>query len=378
MEEISRRSFLASAGALAAGAVVLPGARRAFGQGLAGATGGPTLRQAAESKGLLFGTASQMKVLSSDSAYAAMIAKQCDLLVPEWELKFNAVCPKPNVYDFSKSDWLFNFAQQHDMKYRGHCLIWHNALPTWFNSYVNKGNAEKVMTDWITNAVKHYKGKLQSWDVVNEVIKPEDNTDGIRSGYGGTWYQLLGPDYIEQAFHIAHAADPSAMLVMNENTIEEDNNPKQTARRAALLSWLTRLVKNNVPVNALGIQSHLKGGDPNIGGPQFQQFLSQVSDLGLKIMITEIDVDDSQFPADQAKRDQMVADTYYRYISAVLKQKSAIAVIAWEMDDQYSSLNKEEKRSDGMQVRSMAFDTGLQPKKSYYAIQRALMEASPR
>lgn len=382
MTKISRRSFLYGASAASAGALALPSAEPfAVGQQPVWATAGPSWRQIGQSKGILVGSVGQTGQLAKDPIYDQVLPAQCDLLVPEWEAQFRVVSPRPLVYDFSKGDQLLHFAQQHNMEFRITTLVWHQGLPDWFQSYVNKGNAQQILTDYITKSVRHYAGKVQSWDVVNEVIHVDnDYTHGLRSAPSAMayWYQLLGPDYISIAFNTAHAADPNALLVMNENYIEEDDNPKHAARRDSLLYWLTTLTKQGVPVQALGLQSHLKAGNPNIAGPKFQRFLSQVSDLGLKIMITEIDVDDSQLPGDTAARDQGVADTYYHYISNVLKQKACIAVIVWGLSNQYSNRRHVEKRNDGIPARPMPYDVDWQPTKTYYAIQRALMEAAPR
>lgn len=381
MNRFSRRNFLSAASAVTAGTVFLPTADRlGFSQqGQPWATAGPSWKQIGQSKGILVGSTAVTTVLAQDPNYGEVLTSQCDVLVPEWEAQFGKISPKPFVYDFSKVDQLQQFAQQHGMKFRINCLIWHNGLPTWFQSYVNKGNAQQIFTNFLTTSAQHFAGKIWSWDVVNEVIHVDNNyTHGLRSSSSsGTWYQLLGPDYVPNAFKIVHQADSNALLVMNENYMEEDDNPGHQQRRDSLLYWLTTMVKQGVPVQALGLQSHLRAGHPGIAGPKFQQFLSQVSDLGLKILVSEIDVDDTEIQGDIPTRDQKVADTYYYYLTNVLKQKSCIAVIVWGLSDKYSWL-KNQKNKAGQTARPLPYDANWQPKKAYYAIQKALMEASSR
>jgi endo-1,4-beta-xylanase len=333
------------------------------------------LRALAARRGLLFGAATQQAILSSDSKFAAEFIRECAILVPEGELKWNALRPSPTEFDFSKADWLLRFTQQNGLKMRGHTLVWHQSIPKWFDSYVNSSNAAAVMENHIRTTVGHYKGHLQSWDVINEAIEPSDKRpDGLRIH---PWFQLLGADYIERVFRLAAEVDPGALLVWNENNIEEDV-PYGEAKRTAFVQHLTALRKRNVPIHAIGIQSHLYGDHPNIAGPMFEKFLHQVSDLGLKILITEIDVRDNALPADIAVRDRMVAQKYYQYLTTVLKHRSVIAILSWGLSDKYTWLSSYAPRSDGAPVRPLPLDSNYGSTAVSQAIAKALDEAPTR
>ncbi len=161
------------------------------------------------------------------------------------DLKFaNRLRPTPDTYNFGPGDYVVNWAASHGLLFRGHCLVWWNALPNWFQSYVTPANAKQVMTDHITTVVKHYAGKIYSWDVVNEAIYHDNRPDGLRRK---PWLDFMGPEYIDIAFQTAHAADPKARLVLNECYIEHDT-PGEIGRRAALLALATRLKKAGVPI----------------------------------------------------------------------------------------------------------------------------------
>jgi endo-1,4-beta-xylanase len=284
------------------------------------------LKDHAAKHGLLYGAAATQAHLSADLQFARAFANHCSSLVPERELKWEALRPDPDTYNFGPADWLSSFAQQNQMKFRGHVLVWHEALPKWFDSYSNSGNAKQLLLNHVGKVVGRYAGKIHSWDVVNEVIGPEDKrSDGLRNT---PWLRLLGPDHIETAFHAAAEADPHAMLVWNENWLEEETSYGE-AKRTFLLQYLQDLIRRKVPIHAVGIQSHIVGHHANIAGPQFQRFLGKVSDLGLKILITEMDVRDYNLPAEVSIRDRMIADKYYRYLSVVLQQKATIAVLTW-------------------------------------------------
>jgi endo-1,4-beta-xylanase len=196
------------------------------------------------------------------------------------------------------------------MLFRGHCLIWWNGLPKWFNSYVNQKNAEQVMVKHISTVVKHYAGRVYSWDVVNEPLHNDGRPDGLRRK---PWVDLLGPQYIDIAFHAAADADPKARLVLNECYIEH-NTPGEIGRRATLLALATRLKKAGVPITTIGMQSHLRGATP-LDGPGLTRFMKQIQDLGLDMMVTELDVDDVDVPGPRIA--QAVSDKYSQFLDII-------------------------------------------------------------
>ena len=334
------------------------------------------LKARAAAKGIIFGSAGAKGPLSQDAAYAQTIARECAILTPEAELKWGTLRPSPTQFNFGPADWLLQFTQSNGMQFRGHTLVFWQSIPGWFNGYVTPGNASQVMQNHIATVCGHYAGQLQSWDVVNEGINVTDGQPGgLRNS---VWLQLLGPGYIAQAFQMAAQADPKAMLVYNDFGFEYAT-PDQEARRSAVLKLLTQLKSANVPVQALGLQSHLFAGMTAQFKPSvYQAFLKEVSDMGLKIMITELDVQDRGLPGDPAARDQAVADIYSKFLSAALDNKSVIVVETWGISDKYSWLNQHAPRPDGLPVRVLPLDGGLQPKPVYDAIAKAFDAAPSR
>jgi endo-1,4-beta-xylanase len=385
----SRRKFLKQVGMISAG-VAIPAHAAAIWES-AGAVDGAisqrpnppenlravadSLRDAAASKGLLFGSGVIQKYLASNAALAGIVTKQCGIIVPEWELKWDFLRPTQDSYNFGPADWLLNFAQQHQMKFRGHTLVWYNALPKWFAGTVNQSNAQQILLDHINKVAGRYAGKMHSWDVVNEVLLPDDKRpDGLRNS---AWLKLLGPSYIETAFRAAAQADSSALLVWNENWLEEET-PAGDSKRAAMLAILKDFRKRGVPVQAIGIQSHLVGDHNGIAGPHFQKFLQDVSDLDLKILISELDVADTNLPGEIANRDGLVAQHYSQYLNTVLQQKAVIAVLTWGLSNQYSWLKDVKPRPDAAAVRPLPFDAGMSPTPAYQALLNAFQNAPAR
>ncbi len=132
--------------------------------------GQASLMERAAARGLIYGAAASQHHLVADTKLTASFNQQCGILVPENELKWVALRPAPNKFDFTRGDWLAKFARTHGMLFRGHTLIWNQTLPKWFKEVVNRQNAERFILEHINTVARHYAGQIHSWDVVNEAI----------------------------------------------------------------------------------------------------------------------------------------------------------------------------------------------------------------
>lgn len=337
--------------------------------------GDTSLSERAGTKGLVYGAASLKGRLSSDVKFAQHFAQECAVLVPESELKWKALRPSPDQFDFASGDWLAEFAHAHDMLFRGHTLVWHRALPQWFEETVDSLNAEQVLLEHIATVVGHYAGEIYSWDVVNEAILPKDGRpDGLRNT---PWLLFLGPDYIEMAFRAAAAADPNALLVYNDYGLDYDI-PEDEAKRVAVLGLLKRLKSRGTPIHAFGMQAHLRGDENRFNPKKLKTFLRDVADLGLKILITEMDVTDKKLPLDINVRDRIVAGVYEDYLSVVLQEAAVIAVLTWGLSDRYTWLAKDQPLADRVSVRPLPMDSELRRKLAWNAMARAFDQAPMR
>jgi endo-1,4-beta-xylanase len=338
-----------------------------------------SLKQRAAAKGIMYGIESTYGDIKSDQKLATLIAKESMLLVPGLELKWyagdNSLRPDSTSFDFTRSDWMAKFATTNGMLLRGHALVWHEALPPWFAAKVDKQNAQQMLTQHIQKVAGRYAGKMHSWDVVNEAIAVyEGQPLGLRKT---PWSELLGQDYIEIAFRAAAKADPKALLVYNDYGVEYDT-PEDEAKRTAVLKLLKHLKSKGVPIHALGIQSHLEGHETRFNAKKFRAFLKQVAALNLKIMITELDVNDQKLPANPAVRDRIVAGIYEDYLSAALSEKAVTTVVIWGVTDQISWLSEKNPRADGAPMRPLPLDANLKPKLVWNAVARAFDRAPKR
>jgi endo-1,4-beta-xylanase len=357
-----RRSFLQAAAAMAA--------RSAF------AAGEQPLRAHAAARGILYGAAANYGALQRDPDYAAHFAEECGILVPENSLKFGPVHPQLDRFDFTQGDFLADLAAKHDMKMRGHTLVWHEQLAPWVRSTLTPGNARQCLEEHIRTVVGHYKGRMHSWDVVNEAIHvPDGREDALRRT---PWLELLGPEYLDIAYGIAAEADPSALLVYNDFGLDYDS-PGGIAKREAVLKLLRGMIERKAPVQGFGMQAHLSSREQKDFNPDsLRRFFGSIAGLGLKILITELDVADQSLPADIAERDRAVASIYESYLSAALQEKAVIAVLTWGLTDKYTWLAGQKRRTDGQPVRVLPFDRDYQRKPAWQAIAKAFDEAGKR
>jgi len=321
------------------------------------------LRQQAQAAGRLYGAAVDVTGIG-DPAFAAAVATECGIITSENSLKWAALRPAADRFDFARGDTLRDFARANSLQFHGHTLVWHSSLPGWFSSTVTAANAERFLVEHISTVVGHYAGAMHSWDVVNEAVDPASGrTDGLRTS---PWLQMLGPSYLDLAFRTAAAHDSQALLTYNEYGLE---STWSGSRRDATLRLLAGLIERGVPIHALGVQGHAGGtGWAQFDAAGFAAFLRDVARLGLRIFITELDVKDSTFPADVSSRDQAVAGIYRDYLAVALAEPAVEGVITWGLSDKYTWIATTTPRSDGLAVRPLPLDANMGRKPAWDAI----------
>ncbi len=222
------------------------------------------------------------QIYGKDARGLAIAIAQFNSITPDNALKWEAVHPAPETYDFSVADRFVSLGQKNHMFVVGHCLIWHSQTPQWVfqdkdGKPLSRQALLKRMRQHIHKVVGRYKGRIQGWDVVNEAVD-EDGT--LRQS---PWLKIIGEDYIAKAFQYAHQADPKAELYYNDYSLA--NLPKRTGA----IALLKKLKAEGVPVTAVGLQGHLRLDWPSI--EQEEATIAAFADLGLKIVITELDID---------------------------------------------------------------------------------------
>lgn len=366
----TRRGFISTLIALATSGIVTASVESRLEKVLAAEN---SLRDIAAQKGLLYGCATTQDHLSADPAFSRLVAEQCGLLVPENALNWKYVEPRAGDFDFHLGDWMANFAKDHNMKFGGGTLVWHQGLPQWFSG-LSQADAQKVLLSHVTQTVGHFRGRAFSWAVVNEAVSFREAGTELKDT---PFLRLVGPDYIETSFRAAAAADPDALLIYNDNHMEYDV-PEDEYRRSMVLKLLEDLTAKKTPVGALGIQSHLRTGGVPFSSNKLREFLNRVADMGLKIIISELDVTEKGPETAIADRDRAVASEISRYLDVVLQQKAVVGVVTWGLSARYSWLAGYAPRPDGQQLRPLPYDSDLHPTQAWQALATAFEQAPAR
>jgi endo-1,4-beta-xylanase len=229
------------------------------------------------------GAALNQSQFEGDSPREANIATtQFNTISPENVLKWESVHPTPDKFDFADADQYVAFGRKNHMFIIGHNLIWHNQTPAWVfldadGKPISRDALIARMKKHILTVVGRYKGKIGGWDVVNEALN-EDGT--LRDS---PWRRIIGDDYLVLAYQFAHEADPNAQLYYNDYSLE--NLPK----RQGAIALIKKLQSQGAKVYGIGLQEHDKMDWPSTN--QVDETISAFAQLGIKVMITELDVD---------------------------------------------------------------------------------------
>ena len=333
-----------------------------------------SLNTLAKSKGRRFGSAIAWNAGTDggsiqNPSYIGIIKAECGVVVPENELKWQFTRPDAASFDFARMDQIVAWTQAAGLAVRGHTLLWHRPrwFPAWLNNYDYGANpaaeAERLLTTHIRTVTGRYRGAIASYDVVNEAI--DHDTNGLIET---SMSRAMGSAeaVLDLAFHTARAELPAAELVYNDYMSWE---PQHAAHCADVLRLLEGFRRRNVPVDALGIQSHIEMFTLDAGtgvGPyrerEWRQFLDEVVAMGYRLLITEFDVKDKALPGDIAVRDARVADYVRRYFEVMLDYDELGDILAWGMVDRFSWLQGFAPRDDGLEVRCCPYDSAYQAK----------------
>ncbi|WP_431877687.1 endo-1,4-beta-xylanase [Micromonospora marina] len=244
------------------------------------ASAGTTLGASAAEQGRYFGAAVAVNKLS-DSTYVGILNREFNSVTAENEMKWDATEPSQNQFNFTNGDRLVAHAQANGMRVRGHALAWHSQQPGWAQNM--SGSAlRQAMLNHVTRVATHYRGKIDSWDVVNEAF--DDGNSGARRNSN---LERTGSDWIEAAFRAARAADPGAKLCYNDYNTDNWN----WAKTQAVYNMVRDFKARGVPIDCVGFQSHFNSGSPYPSN--YRTTLQNFAALGVDVQITELDIEGS-------------------------------------------------------------------------------------
>ena len=303
---------------------------------------------------------------TADEPYRELLAAEFTSLSAENQMKWDHLRPTQDTFNFVDADAIMEFAEAHGQVVRGHTLMWHNQNPAWVaEGGFTPEQLRAILKDHIETVVGRYAGRMQQWDVVNEIF---DDGAVLRTE-GNLWIRELGPEIIADCFRWAHAADPDALLFFNDYNVD-GINPKSDAYYALI----QELLADGVPVHGFSTQGHLsiRYGFPGDLADNLQRF----ADLGLQTAITELDVrmdlPDGGEPTEAQLAQQ--AEYYRRVTEAALAVEGCSSLTLWGVLDRYSWVPG---TFPGEGAATVLWDD-YSRKPAYYAVQDALAEASGR
>ncbi|MBW3559825.1 MAG: endo-1,4-beta-xylanase [Proteobacteria bacterium] len=298
--------------------------------------------------------------LLAEPAYPALVRTHFDQITADWEMKMEAVLEEDGAFDFSRADLVADFARSHGLRLFGHTLIWNEQRPAFFEALKDNRSAfARAYGRYIAEVVSRYRG-ARGWDVVNEPF----NWNGSERR-GGIWAETLGEAYIPLAFERARAADPEAVLFLNDYNLEQF-----PAKRRAFLNLAEGLLKAGVPLGGLGTQTHLNHDtDPGSLGPAMRELGS----LGLPVHLSELD-----FTLKGAGRDRMAALALQARLAgataeafASLPEAQRFAFTTWGVRDKDSWLRQPEQEAEFPNDQPLLLDDAGRPKSAFAAVVEA-------
>ncbi|MCE5332875.1 MAG: endo-1,4-beta-xylanase [Bacteroidales bacterium] len=260
-----------------------------------------SLKESLKDKFLIGVAVNDNQVTGKDSLSDLLILHHFNTITAENCMKSEVIQPQEGKFDFTQSDRFVEFGQKHKMFIIGHTLIWHSQAPAWFFVDQNGKDVSREvlierMRKHITTVVGRYKGRVNGWDVVNEAI--EDDGSWRQSKF----YRIIGEDYVKLAFQFAHEADPKAELYYN------DYSMAHPGRRDAVVEMIKKLREQGIKVDGIGMQGHLTMSFPTVESEE--KSIIAFGNLGVKVMITEMDLTVIPFPNQNGGADVSMSYEY--------------------------------------------------------------------
>ncbi|ANB12462.1 hypothetical protein AWJ20_717 [Sugiyamaella lignohabitans] len=286
----------------------------------------PTLNEAAVAAGkMYFGTATNQDPEWSNKEYVNIMLEQFGSLTPANVQKWQFTEPEQGVFNYTQGDQFADFSLEHKKVLLCDTLVWHQEYPAWLDEKEwTKEELLQVIDQHVFSEVSHYKGKCFSWNVVNEALNDD-----------GTWretlyYNVTGTDFIETAFAAARRADPHAQLYYNDYNIESPG-----AKATAAANNIIKPLRKKGLIDAIGLESHFIVGETPDEAQQQQQMQAYI-DLGVDVVVSELDVRFSSLPPTAAGQAQQVTDYLSSINACIAVGKKCMGISVWDFADEYS------------------------------------------
>ena len=226
----------------------------------------------------------------------------------------------PDQYDFGVLDNEVTYANQMGWRVRAMHLVWgapDSTIPDWLlTGNFTRDQYIQILHQHVTTLVQRYKGRIQEWSIANEAP--------ARSYYPGTdfWNDKIGPDYVEMAFRWAREADPNGVLIFNQDNNESPRDYDTSRTIDKMYAMVKKLKDDGAPIDVVGMQMHLFLPWNSKIPPKKEDVIATMqkfASLGVRINITEMDVDLQRRPGTEIEKLNFQAQLYQDMLSACLE-----------------------------------------------------------
>lgn len=275
----------------------------------------PPLKELAERRGVQLGSFASLKYLR-ERPYADILASEFEYVIidgePNWQFEDATLRPGKDEFDFTDMDQVFDFADQNDMPVRVQHLLWGDDkwLPEWLkDGEFNRAELLEIIRDHIYMVGTRYRSKVREYTVVNEAFSRKLETGGNKDWWG----ERLGTEYIDKAFMWSREADPNAVLILNDFGNETQGNISDL-----MYEYIKDAKARGVPIDGLGMQMHISAANV----PSKDEVVANMrrfADLGVKIYVTEFDVNMHDVQMNKAEEESLQAEIYKAMLGACLE-----------------------------------------------------------
>jgi len=301
---------------------------------------------------LKVGVAANSMKFSNSNYVDAM--KAFNMMVAENACKLSGIQQQKGNYNFKDCDAHYDKAKELGMEFRGHTLVWHAYMPQWFEG-ADASTLKNAIVDHITTVLKHYEGKIKTWDVVNEAVDDSSNGNGFQ--LRNSFLRQKVPDFVDLAFQTARKVSPDTKLFYNDYNAEG-----QYPKSESIYNFVADLKKRNIPIDGVGLQYHV-GSNSQPSFDKINDLIGRYCKLGLEVHITELDVK-------KEGNESRQTEAYTNALKACLGNSCCKAFLVWGVGDSDSWLGANEE--------ALLFNNNYQPKPVYNSLIEVLKkEAKP-
>ncbi|ORX81617.1 hypothetical protein BCR32DRAFT_327255 [Anaeromyces robustus] len=300
------------------------------------------------SKGFRIGAATNTIHYSNSNYNNAM--KAFNYMVAENACKFVSIQGTKGKFNFNDCDNHLKKAQELGMDFRGHALVWHSMAPKWLENE-DANTMKNSIINHITTVLKHYEGKIDTWDVVNEAIDDSSNGNGWNMRKSFLYNKV--PNFIDIAFQTARQVSPKTKLFYNDY-----NTEGIWGKSESVYQFVADLKKRNIPIDGVGIQYHVSL-ENNPRFDKINDLISRYCKLGVEVHITEMDVScDKNCWASDVEQQQ--GKVFTNALQACLNNSCCTGFLVWGIGDNDSWIGGDKK--------GLLFNSNYQPKSQYTAV----------